>query len=147
VACLTPNVFDTVHRIAGYSVIALLVFRLVWGLAGTRYARFDGYPRLLRAAPRYLFSLTRGRPGRYLGLNPAGAAMAVTLWLLLIVSSATGWMSVTVRFFGVAWVEDLHSVSSYVVLALAGVHLLGVLLMGVLQRENLILAMITGRKR
>jgi cytochrome b len=56
-------------------------------------------------------------------------------------------MQVTVRFFGVAWVEGLHTYSSDLVMILVIVHLLGVLTMCVLQRENLVRAMITGRKR
>jgi cytochrome b len=147
IAWFTPNAYDTVHRIAGYTVLGLIAFRLVWGFAGTRYSRFRSFIRLLRAAPRFLWGLRRGQTGRYLGLNPAGAAMSVTLLLLLAVSTISGWMQVTVRFFGVAWVEGLHTYSSDLVMILVIVHLLGVLTMCVLQRENLVRAMITGRKR
>jgi cytochrome b len=147
IAWFTPNIYDTVHRIAGYTVLGLIAFRLVWGFAGTRYSRFYSFIRLLRAAPGFLWGLRRGRTGRYLGLNPAGAAMSVTLLVLLTVSAISGWMQVTVRFFGVAWVEDLHTYSSDLVMILVVVHVLGVLTMCVLQRENLVRAMITGRKR
>ena len=73
--------------------------------------------------------------------------MSVTLLVLLVVSAISGWMQVTVRFFGVAWVEDLHTYSSDLVMILVVVHVLGVLTMCVLQRENLVRAMITGWKR
>jgi cytochrome b len=73
--------------------------------------------------------------------------MSVTLLLLLAVSTISGWMQVTVRFFGVAWVEDLHTYSSDLVMILVIIHVFGVLTMCVLQRENLVRAMITGRKR
>jgi cytochrome b len=56
-------------------------------------------------------------------------------------------MSTTVRFFGVPWVEDTHSYVSDAVIVLVVVHVLGVLVMCVLQKENLIRAMITGWKR
>ena len=72
--------------------------------------------------------------------------MSVTLLVLLAISTISGWMSVTVRFFGVAWVEELHRYSSDLVLILVAVHVLGVLTMCVLQRENLVRAMIDGRK-
>ena len=147
VAWLTPNDYDDLHRIAGYAVIVLIALRLVWGVAGSKYSSFRRYPRLLRATPEYFVMLARGKTGRYLGLNPAGAAMAVSILLTLTVSAITGWMQVTVRFFGVAWVQDVHTVSSYLALALAIVHLLGVALMIFLQRRNLILSMITGWKR
>jgi cytochrome b len=147
IAWFTPNVYDTVHRIAGYTVLGLIAFRLVWGFAGTRYSRFRSFIRLLRAAPRFLWGLRRRQTGRYLGLNPAGAAMSVTLLVSLAVSTISGWMQVSVRFFGVAWVEDLHTYSSDLVMILVVIHVLGVLTMCVLQRENLVRAMITGSKR
>ena len=56
-------------------------------------------------------------------------------------------MQLTDRFFGIHWVEVVHTYSSNLVLIMAVVHVLGVVLMSVLQRENLVLAMITGRKR
>jgi cytochrome b len=94
-----------------------------------------------------LRQLVRGQTGRYLGLNPAGAAMAVTLLLSLVVSSVSGWMQVTERYFGNEWVERVHTWSSNLVLGLAIVHVLGVILVCVLQKENLVRAMITGKKR
>ena len=75
-AWFTQNVYDTAHRVAGYTALGLIVFRLGWGIFGTRHSRFQTYGRLLRAAPRYLWNLLRGQTGRYLGLNPAGASMA-----------------------------------------------------------------------
>jgi cytochrome b len=147
VACITPNRFDTLHRVAGYAVIVLLVFRLVWGFAGTRYSRFRGLPRKLRQAPRYLVGLLRGRGGRYLGLNPAGALMLAASLVLLAISAVTGAMQVTVAFFGVWWVEDTHAWTSNLIIALAVLHVLGVIAMSLRLRENLTRAMITGRKR
>jgi len=147
IAWFTANVFDTVHEISGYTALGVLAFRLVWALVGNRYARFWNWVRPSVATLRYLGQLARGRPGRYLGLNPAGAAMAVVLLVLIGVSTISGWMQITVTFFGVAWVEHIHTWSSNLVLALVVVHVLGVLLMCWLQRENLIGGMITGRKR
>jgi cytochrome b len=145
-AWFTPGKYDGLHRFAGYTVIVLIVFRLVWGLLGTRFSRFHAIGRRLRAAPAYLANLRNGRTGRYRGLNPAGTAMLVVMLLLLAISTVTGWMSTTVRFFGVPWVEDTHSYVSDAVIVLVVVHVLGVLLMCVLQKENLIRAMITGWK-
>jgi cytochrome b len=146
-AWFTPGKSDSLHRFAGYAVIVLIAFRIGWGLFGTRYSRFRALGRRLRAAPGYLASLRRGKSGRYRGLNPAGSAMLVAMLLLLAVSTITGWMSTTVRFFGVPWVEDTHGYVSDAVIVFVGIHVLGVLVMCVLQRENLIRAMITGWKR
>lgn len=147
VAWFTPNGHDRLHRLAGYVVIGLLVFRLIWGFAGTRYSRFRMLGVRLRAAPRYIWNLRRGVTGRYIGLNPAGTVMLVALLMLLAISAITGAMQVTVTFFGVWWVEDTHAYASDVVMILALVHLLGVVAMGSLQRQGLIRAMFTGRKR
>ncbi|GKQ53981.1 cytochrome b/b6 domain-containing protein [Bradyrhizobium sp. Ce-3] len=147
VAFVTPNVHDRLHRLAGYAVIALLAFRLIWGFAGTRYARFGRLGVRLRAAPRYIWNLRRGITGRYIGLNPAGTVMLVVLLLLLAVSAITGAMEVTVTFFGIWWVEDTHVYASNAVLVLIVLHMLGVIVVGLLQRQNLVRAMFTGRKQ
>ena len=146
IAWVTPNTYDSLHRFAGYAVIGLLAFRLVWGFVGTRHSRFDKVGLRLRAAPDYLKNLVRGNTGRYLGLNPAGVAMLVAMLGLLVISTVTGAMQVTVKFFGVWWIEDTHAYSSHAVIVLAGLHVVGTLLMSVLQRENLVRAMFTGRK-
>ena len=147
IAWLTPTVYHGVHRIVGYGVIGLLAFRLIWGFWGSRYSRFRMVGVRLRVAPNYLRNLRRGITGRYIGLNPAGTLMLVALLLSLAVSAITGAMSVTVTFFGVWWIEDTHAYSSDAVIVLVVLHIAGVVLMGVLQRENLIRAMFTGRKR
>ena len=147
VAWLTPNSHDTLHRSAGYAVLALLPLRLLWGFFGTRHSRFRNPVRILRALPSYLLDIGRGRSRRYLGLNPAGSAMSMAMLILLAISGVTGWMQVTLRFFGVAWVQDTHTCASYAVLLLALLHVLAVVWMSIRQRENLLRAMITGWKR
>jgi cytochrome b len=147
VAWVTPGTYDRLHRLAGYSVIGLLAFRLIWGFAGTRYARFGRLGIRLRAAPRYIWNLRRGITGRYIGLNPAGTVMLVALLFLLAISTITGAMEVTVTFFGVWWVEDTHAYASDAVIILVALHVLGVIVVGLLQRQNLVRAMFTGRKQ
>jgi cytochrome b len=145
-AYFSANIFDNLHEVAGYTALALIAFRIVWGFAGTPYSRFRSSVRPFSAVLRYLAQIASGQPGRYLGLNPAGAAMSIALLALLVISTISGWMQITERFFGVDWVEKTHTWSSNLVLALVVIHVLGVLLMCVLQKENLVRAMITGRK-
>lgn len=147
IAYFTANVFDTVHEVAGYAALALISFRLVWGFYGSRYSCFRSFIRPLRTVAPFVRQLARGRVGHYLGLNPAGALMALTLLVSLAVSTISGWMQLTETYFGVAWVEAVHAYSSELVLILAVVHVLGVLAMSAVQRENLVRAMLTGRKR
>ena len=145
-AWFSANVFDTLHEIAGYGVLGLIALRLLWGFIGPPYARFANFVRPPRATLRYLGSLMRGQPRRYLGHNPAGAAMTVALLATLAVSAISGWMQITQAFFGVEWVEQVHTYSSHLALILAAVHVLGVLLMCALQKENLVRAMFSGKK-
>lgn len=72
--------------------------------------------------------------------------MLVALLLTLAVSAITGAMEVTVTFFGVWWIEDTHAYASDAVIILVGLHVLGVVVVGLLQRQNLVRAMFTGRK-
>src|SRR5436190_1393314 len=95
VAWFSANVFDTVHEIAGYTVLAMIVFRIVWGFVGTRYSRFRSSVRPLRIVLSYLWQIAHGQTGRYVGLNPTGAAMSVVLLVLLAVSTISGWMQIT----------------------------------------------------
>ena len=147
IAYFSANVLDTVHEISVYTVLALVALRVMWGFAGTRHSRFKSSVRSPRVVLRFLGQIARGQTGRYLGLNPAGAAMAIVLLAMLAVSTVSGWMQITERFFGVDWVEVVHTVSSNAVVILVVVHVLGVVVMCALQRENLVRAMITGRKR
>ena len=146
VAWFSANVYDAVHEASGYLAMGLVAFRLVWGFAGTPHARFAQFVRPPGVVLRYLRDLAFGRVTRHLGHNPAGAAMTLLLLALLTISTISGWMQLTQRFFGVAWVELVHAYASNLVLVVAIVHVLGVLLMCALQKENLVRAMITGRK-
>jgi cytochrome b len=147
IAWFTPNTWDGLHRFAGYTVLGLITFRLVWGFLGNRHSRFRSLPRRLRAAPRYVRDILHGNTGRYRGLNPAGAAMLIALLLALSISAITGAMQVTERYFGIWWVEDTHEYSSDATMVLVLIHVLGVLWMCIRQGENLVRSMVTGWKR
>ena len=146
VAFLTTDDARWLHQAAGYAVLALLALRLVWGVIGTRHALFISFLVGPHAVLRYLRLLYDGRAPRYVGHNPAGGAMIALLLVLLAVVSGSGWLSETDAYFGVPWVDHLHHVSAHLLLVLIGVHLAGVLLSSWLHQENLVLAMITGRK-
>ena len=92
VAWLSAEDTQTLHEVAGYAVAALLALRLVWGLVGSRYARFASFIRGPGATLRYLRDMLRGRERRYIGHNPAGAAMIVALILALAGTALTGWL-------------------------------------------------------
>lgn len=134
-----------VHLAAGYSAAALIVFRLLWGLIGSRYARFGNFVRAPAAVVRYLSGLLRLRPPHSTGHNPAGALAVLALLGLGLITTLSGWM--TFRDIGGKWLEKLHEGAAEVMLGLVCVHLAAVLLSSLLHRENLIGAMLHGYKQ
>ncbi len=78
------------HIYAGYGVIGLIVFRTLWGFAGTKYARFADFVYGPRLTIEYAKSLLSGKPRHYLGHNPLGGWMVVALLLSLAGTSWSG---------------------------------------------------------
>lgn len=133
-----------VHVTLGYTMVGLVGFRVVWGLVGSRYARFSSFVRGPKAVARYLRSLVAGRPERHLGHNPAGALAIVALLGLTVAIGVSGWS--VYNDIGGEWSEELHELAANTMLAVIGLHIAGVLLSSLLHRENLTASMITGRK-
>lgn len=147
VAWFSAQVSESLHNGAGYAAGALVLFRIVWGVVGAPYARFSQFVRPPRAVIAYLKSIALGKEARFIGHNPAGAAMIVALLLAMAGAVVTGWMLTTDALWGVAWAQHLHSVVVHGLLALVLFHLLGVVVASVRHRENLPWAMLTGDKR
>ncbi len=135
------------HKGAGYVVLALVAVRLIWGFVGSRHARFRDFVPRPKGLLAYLKSLWSGHPRRYLGHNPAGGAMIVLMLAMLILTGASGWLSTTDAFWGIAWVENLHAAAANLTVILVFAHVAGVVFSSLAHRENLVAAMITGRKR
>lgn len=133
-----------VHVSLGYTLGGLVAFRVLWGLLGTRYARFASFVRGPSAVMRYLSSIVRGQPEHHIGHNPAGALAIVLLLLLSVATVASGWANY--NDLGGHWLEELHEVAANFMLLVVGVHVAGVVLASWLHRENLVRSMLTGRK-
>ena len=146
-AYVTGDEVEKVHIAAGYAIAGLLVLRIVWGLAGPRHARFSNFVYSPRAVLTYLRDVALLRAPRYLGHNPAGGAMVVALIVMLIGTCITGYMMTTDAYWGAKGVEEVHEVLANLTVGLVVVHVLGVLVASFEHRENLVKAMITGRKR
>jgi cytochrome b len=133
------------HIALGYAVCALVAFRIAWGVVGTQHARFASFVRGPAAVARYLGSLWRRQPEHYTGHNPAGAVAILGLLALAALAGLTGWAAY--NDLGGEAMKEAHGVVANLMIALVGVHVLGVVVSSVLHRENLVGAMITGRKR
>jgi len=149
-----------VHMTLGTDLLLVVTVRLLWGMAGSRHARFASFLVAPREGLRYLQEVLRGHPRRYLGHNPAGALMVVALLAdlsLLLLSGLV--LQATLEFDGplvdvLHGIDDLtvsrflaiHRLAVYGLYVLVPLHLLGVAAASYQHRENLLKAMITGYK-
>ena len=133
-----------VHVMLGYTVLGLLVFRLVWGFVGTQHARFRSFAFSPLAAARHLRDELAGRAKRYVGHNPAGSWAVYGLLLLGAATGISGYL--TFNEVGGEAFEEIHEVLANAWLLLVALHVLAVVATSLAHRENLVRTMITGRK-
>ena len=171
VAWLSAEELDTLHEIVGYVVLGLIALRVIWGFVGSHYARFAQFLRGPRVIVSYLGDMARGSERRYIGHNPAGAAMVIALLVTLSGTAFTGWLMAEPgrlallpdmpQIVAPAWADDdgdresgaegvleeVHETLANLMLVLVALHVGGVVLASVRHRENLVRAMVTGEKR
>ena len=126
------------HVLSGWLAGILIVFRLVWGFVGGEHSRFSDFVRPSRISD-HLYALRHGSRDATLGHNPLGA---VSVLVLLALIAATVWTGA----FGGPAAKDLHELVGWTLLAMVGLHIVAVIAMSLLQRENLLRAMVTGNK-
>lgn len=190
-AFISSENIPKLHIIFGYSVLALLIFRIFYGFVGTQYARFSDFLYTPAEIAAYLKGLLIGRPKHYFGHNPAGGLMIVVLLLSLLSLTLTGLKAYGIKGHGplakheISFVskafadsdekgesenhkrrsrsgkdfsaagenekdefwEEVHETIAYFTLFLVSIHIAGALVSSIMHRENLIKAMITGRKQ
>jgi cytochrome b len=157
-AFVTEDDWLDLHVQAGYTVALLVGFRLVWGLIGTRRARFLSFVKPPRAALAHLGAMLRLKPAHYLGHNPLAALMIVALLLSLCLACITGMAMLASEGQGPLagyyptvwsgeWMEEVHEFFANFTLLLVLGHIAGVVVSSMLEGENLIKAMVTGRKK
>ncbi|MCK0196861.1 cytochrome b/b6 domain-containing protein [Ancylobacter sp. 6x-1] len=146
------------HMWNGLAILVVLVFRLLWGLVGGSTARFSTFLYGPGTVIGYLAGLMRGRPRHYLGHNPAGGWMVVALLGAVAAQALTGLFTtddimidgpmvrVASEHF-VSRASALHARIYLVLLALIGLHVAANLLYSAFGRDNLIGAMLSGRKK
>jgi cytochrome b len=132
------SVLNEWHVLSGWLAAVLIIFRLAWGLIGGEHSRFSDFIRPSGIA-HHVAGLFRGEREASLGHNPLGAVAVV---ILLALAAVTVWTGA----FGGEAAEDLHETIAWVLLAMVAIHVIAVIAMSVLQRENLARAMVTGDK-
>jgi cytochrome b len=146
-----------IHVIAGVSAAALVAFRLIWGIWGTTYARFSSFMTPPSKTLRHARCIIGSREHVSIGHTPLGGWMIVALLVLVAAVAITG----TVTLGGVVkegplapfvsfasgWgAREVHETLAIVLSALVGLHILGAIFESLRIRENLMRAMVTGRK-
>ena len=146
------------HERCGYAVLALLLFRLVWGFVGGHPSRFFSFMRGPAAVTKYATALLRGESKPYLGHNPLGGWSVIAMLLALFVQAGTGLfandeIATQGPLFG--WVSNqtsslltgIHTFNQGVIIVLVSVHVCAILFYLFFKHENLIRPMITGVKQ
>lgn len=145
-----------VHQYFGYAVLALLVFRLIWGLVGGEHARFSSFVRGPQAILGYLKNM-KNHQGPSVGHNPLGALSVLGMLAVLLFQAISGlFLTDEIMFEGplfkyisgsvASLLAEAHEANAGILFALIGLHLAAILFYRFAKRENLITPMITGSK-
>lgn len=160
-AYITEDDFMSLHVLAGYVIAGLIVFRLIWGVIGTRHARFSDFYYSPSSVIAYLKSVITFKAKHYIGHNPAGGAMVFALLVSLVITVVTGFaaygaeqaagpmaeiMASAPHSLGKA-MEDVHEFFANFTLLLVLLHVIGVLVTSLQHGENLVRSMFNGFKR
>ncbi len=137
--------YRDIHVVLGYTVLGLVAFRFVWGLIGTRYARFASFPVAPRRVLGYLKSLLTPAPQHHVGHNPAGSLAIYAILALALLAGASGYAAY--NEIGGETLAELHEGAANAMLGLVLVHIAAVIVSSLLHRENLVAAMLNGYKR
>jgi len=134
------------HQWIGYAVAALVVLRILWGLAGPRRARLASVIPWPRAVTRQITDIATRRRRAHPGQTPLGAVMIFNLILPMLAICASGYMMTRDAFRGIEWVEELHeALVTWAEISIL-VHIAAVLFESARTGINLPRAMITGTK-
>lgn len=161
IAYVTEEDFLSIHSFAGYTIISLILLRIIWGLIGTRYARFSEFIYSRQTITQFLKDTLRLKAKRYIGHNPAGGAMIMLMIVSLLLTTLTGLavygaeeqLGPMADLFSNAnsmWgelFEETHEFLANFTLLLVFIHIAGVVVESLIHKENLAKSMIHGRKK
>ena len=183
---VTAEESTNLHVKCGYFIILLLLLRIIWGFIGSKHARFTDFVYPPKDILAYLAKVFKRNPKHYMGHNPAGGAMVITLIVVLLLTAITGLKAYGTEGKGPLahqtagmilkayadeedheeneyetdehsgapessegdefW-EEIHEFFANVLIFLIVLHIVGVIVSSYIHKENLILAMITGKKK
>jgi cytochrome b len=146
----------TWHLYSGYTILALLIFRVCWGFVGGRHARFASFVKGPGAVMRYLGTLFDRAAPRHVGHNPLGGWSVVLMLLSLATQATTGLFAsddiategpLAARVSGavVTLCTRIHHWNEWVLIVLVSLHVAAIVFYAVYKRQELVRAMVTGR--
>ena len=134
------------HRVLGYIGATLVLLRIVYGFWFSEIATSKLTIPTLRSIKLHIQQICSLTVLPHVGHNPLGQLAVYVMWLLILFLAASGWLSRTDAFWGEDWPVDSHALLSDILLGFVALHLFAVIFMSVLQKQNLIKAMITGKR-
>jgi cytochrome b len=148
----------TWHMYSGYTILTLILFRILWGFVGSTHARFSDFIYGPRALIGYIKTLPSRTAAKFAGHNPLGGISVVLILLCVLAQAGTGlFANDDIIYEGPLfkhvskdlsdWLTTLHKYNFNVMLALIGVHIGAVLYYLIWKSENLVKPMFTGRKQ
>jgi cytochrome b len=145
------------HFMAGYCILTLLLFRIVWGIVGTYHARFINFIYPLSEVRSYFGRSSGKAKKQYLGHNPAGGVSVIAMLVFILIQISTGLFSTDDYYFGPLYglvsdatastITEIHHLNFNIITGLIALHILAIVLYRIVKKERLIGAMFTGRKR
>lgn len=146
------------HLLSGYTILALLLFRLVWGVIGSDTSRFNRFLKSPAEAWAHLGRFRERGPDNELGHNAAGGWMVLLMLALLLVQTGTGLFAnddidtggPLAKYVGKAMsdrISAVHAFNFWILLTAIVVHVGAVIAYAVVRRHDLVRPMVTGRKR
>jgi len=148
----------TYHMWSGYSILALVLFRVIWGFVGSTHARFSDFLYGPRVILSYIGSLSKREAGKFAGHNPLGGLSVILLLLLLLLQAGTGLftyddtnnlegpLAKLLKTGTSEFITTIHRYNFYVLLAVIAAHVAAVLFYLFYKSENLVKPMFTGEK-
>ena len=145
------------HGRAGFSVLGLVTFRIIWGFVGSYHARFVNFVRGPKMISAYVKSLMRKDSTRHAGHTPLGALSVVTMLGVLLLQGLMGLFANDdlmlegpyAKFVSKAVSDQLttfHKLNADLILVLIGLHLAAIMFAYFVKKENLVAAMFAGNK-
>ena len=146
------------HFRLGYTALTLVLFRIVWGLVGSRYARFFEFIKAPSAVIAYIKGMRNGTANKSVGHNPVGGFSVLALLGIVLIQATTGLFSMDEhdhqgplsQYVGAKWSEiisDFHAdVSGTLIYILIGLHLVAIAYYYFFKKDNLLTPMVTGDK-